>query len=423
MSKNPDVYLLYEYSDKISFTVRMKVCLDCTVDPEMLREASQEAISRFPYFRVQIGLDEKQNILLEPNDRPIAVLPEKDERLILGSDSVNRHLLAITYRDDCVWFNFSHSLCGAFGALFWVKATLYQYMIKKYGLLKAPMDIKLPGTKVAEEELFYPDADKLPKDEPISRYTGGDTNIAIGRMLKFLLNPFARDNYYYQVDIPAKEFMDYAARIDGSPNTILAAILYKVCALYFRENAKNHISGRIAADYRSDVGADFSYRDFVRLIHIKYEWSWKEESIQKLNMRARGQVIAQNQAELSCERFFRMEKVHDEIDRQPDLKSKKKYASSHSTFRSDPRDIYTISYVGKTDWGEMDSHIKGVYTLTDGDFMLEVNALGDRFCIAFQLINKDRKPVDLFCRILDQEKIPYKVSERLKRNLPRIEMP
>ena len=55
--------------------------------------------------------------------------------------------------------------------------------------------------------------------------------------------------------------------------------------------------------------------------------------------------------------------------------------------------------------------------------MLEVNALSDRFCIAFQLINKDSKPVDLFCKILDQEKIPYKVSERLKRNLPRIEMP
>ena len=134
MSKNPDVYLLYEYSDKLPFTVRMKVCLDCAVDPEMLREASQEAISRFPYFRVQIGLDEKQNIILEPNDRPMAVLPEKDERLILGSDSVNRHLLAVTYRDDCIWFNFSHSLCGAFGALFWVKTTLYQYMIKKVSI-------------------------------------------------------------------------------------------------------------------------------------------------------------------------------------------------------------------------------------------------------------------------------------------------
>jgi len=265
--------------------------------------------------------------------------------------------------------------------------------------------------------------DKLPRDKAISHYTGGDANIAIGRMLKFILNPFVKDNYYYQVDIPARKFMDYAAMIDGSPNTILTAILYKVCADYFRESTKNHISGRIAADYRSDVGADFSYRDFVRLIHVKYEWGWKEESIQKLNMRARGQVIVQSQPELGLERFFKLEKVHDEIDRQPDLKSKKKYASSHSTFRSDPRDIYTISYVGKTDWGQMDRHIKGFYTLSDGDFMLEVNALSDRFCIAFQLINKDRKPVDLFCRILDQERIPYKVSGQLKRYLPRIEMP
>lgn len=71
----------------------------------------------------------------------------------------------------------------------------------------------------------------------------------------------------------------------------------------------------------------------------------------------------------------------------------------------------------------MDRHIKRIYTLTDGDFMLEVNALPDRFCIAFQLINKDRKPADLFCRILEQEMIPFEVSDRMKRNLPRIELP
>lgn len=45
-------------------------------------------------------------------------------------------------------------------------------------------------------------------------------------------------------------------------------------------------------------------------------------------------------------------------------------------------------------------------TITDGDLMLEVNALKDKFCITFQLINKDRKPLDLFCEVLDQEKIP-----------------
>ena len=71
----------------------------------------------------------------------------------------------------------------------------------------------------------------------------------------------------------------------------------------------------------------------------------------------------------------------------------------------------------------MDQHIKAMYTITDGDFMLEVNAVGDKFCICFQLIDKNRKPVDLFCNVLDEEKIPYKISERMTRYLPKIELP
>ena len=138
MSKNPDMYLLYEYMDKLPFTVRFKVQLDAPVDAEMLNKSAQEAIKRFPYFSVEVGLDEGQNYTLTHNDKPIAVLPEKDERLVLGSDEVNRHLVALTYKDDCVWFNFSHSICGSFGGMFWLKTTLYQYMIKKYGNLAAP---------------------------------------------------------------------------------------------------------------------------------------------------------------------------------------------------------------------------------------------------------------------------------------------
>ena len=423
MSHNPDIYLLYEYMEKVPFTVRMKVLLDAPVDAALLTEAAQGAIGRLPYFSVKVALDAGQNYTLEHNDKPVAVLPEKDERLTLGSDAVNGHLVAITYRDDCVWFNFSHTFCGGFGGLFWVKATLYQYMVKKYGPLDAPKDVKLPGTPVTEGELYFPDPDALPDDEPISRYDGGDSNVALGRFLKYLLNPFAKDNYYYQLDIPAKAFMDYAARIDGSPNTVLTALMFKVCARLFKEKEGSFLAGRIAADYRGDIGAQESYRDFVRFIHIRYEWDMKDESIQKLNMRGRGAIIKQNQAELSYERFRKIEKTHDGIDAQPDLKSKKKFASQNSLFRSDPRDNCTVSYVGKTDWGEMDQHIKGLYSLTDGDLMIEVNALKDKFFITFQVIDKKSEPLDMFCEILDGEKIPYKVSERLVRKLPKIELP
>lgn len=420
---NPDIYLLYEYMEKVPFTVRMKVCLDSMIDEALLTEAAQEAICRFPYFSVKAGLDEGQNYVLHHNDKPVVVIPEKDERLTLGSEETNGHLFAITYRDNCVWFNFSHALCGATGGLFWVKTTLYQYMTKKYEPVEPPKDIKLPGTPVTDGELFFPDAEKLPDDEPISRYTGGDSNLQLGRFLKYLLNPFARDNYYYQIEIPTRDFMDYAARIDGSPNTILTAIMFKVCSRLFKEKKGSFLSGRIAADYREDIGAELSYRDFVRFAHVRYEWSMKDESIQKLNMRARGALIKQNQPELSYERFKKLARDHKGIDGQPDLKAKKKYASKNSTFRSDPRDTYTISYVGQTDWGGMDAHIRGVYTITDGDLMLEVNALKEAFCITFQLINKDRRPLGLFCEVLEQEGIPYKVSNQYVRYMPKIKLP
>ena len=58
MPHNPDIYLLYEYMQKIPFTFRVKVRLDEPVDADILNRKAQEAISRYPYFSVEIGLDE-----------------------------------------------------------------------------------------------------------------------------------------------------------------------------------------------------------------------------------------------------------------------------------------------------------------------------------------------------------------------------
>ena len=88
MSNNPDVYLLYEYMKKNAFTVRIKANLTEKVDEDILTQAAGEAITRFPYYSVRVGLDEGENYVLLPNDRPIAVLPETDRRLVLGSEEV-----------------------------------------------------------------------------------------------------------------------------------------------------------------------------------------------------------------------------------------------------------------------------------------------------------------------------------------------
>ena len=98
MKSNPDIYLLYEYTKKLSFTARVKVILDEPVDTVLLKQAAQEAIRRFPYYAVCLGLDAKGNYTLPLNTRPLPVLPEQDRRLLLGSEETNGHLFAITWR-------------------------------------------------------------------------------------------------------------------------------------------------------------------------------------------------------------------------------------------------------------------------------------------------------------------------------------
>ena len=44
MTKNPDAYLLYEYMDKIPYTVRIRVRLNERIDAKLLYEAAQEAV-------------------------------------------------------------------------------------------------------------------------------------------------------------------------------------------------------------------------------------------------------------------------------------------------------------------------------------------------------------------------------------------
>ena len=378
MATNPDVYLLYEYRKKNAFTVRMKITLDEAVDEALLTQAASEAMTRFPYYSVKVDLDEGENYVLLPNDRQIKVLPEKDERLVLGSEEVAEHLFAITWRDNSIWFNWAHCMCGAYGAMYWIKTTLYQYLTKKYGPLTPPVDLKEVGSVVDEAEYACPDV---------------------------------------------KAFMDYAKKIDGSPNSVLAAIMMKTSARYFPQKDGWHISAKIADDYRKDSGCSKSYRDYVRFIHVKYDWDMEKESIERLSQRARGAIITQMQPENSFEWYRRLDEARKGIDEQPDLKSKKKYAQKHSIYKSDARDTYMVSYVGKTDWGGMADYIDSLYVITDGNMMLEVMAMPDKICVTFQLLSKNSKLLDMFCEVLDEEKIAYQVSERMVRNMPDIQLP
>lgn len=424
MANNPDVYLLYEYRKKNAFTVRVKVTMSEAVDEALLTEAAEEAMTRFPYYSKKVGLDEGENYVLLPNERKIKVLPEKDKRLVLGSKEVAEHLFAITWRGNDIWFNWAHCFCGAFGAMFWIKTTLYQYLTKKYGDIVPPADLKAVGSEVREGEYAFPNFEDLPEDDPLKRYEEGSSMVGINQDIQYFLNPFETDIYFYQLELESKPFMAYAKKIDGTPNSVLAALMMKVSSRYFQAwEGKYFISAKIADDYRKDIGCNESYRDFVRFIHVKYDFEMANESIERLSQRARGAILTQMQPENSFEWYRNIVDARKGIDEQPNLKAKIKYAQKHSIYTSDARDTYMISYVGKTDWGGMAEYIESIYTVTDGNLMLEVNALPDKFCVTFQLLRKDKKPLELFCDLLKEENLPYKVSDGMVRYMPDMVLP
>jgi len=307
--------------------------------------------------------------------------------------------------------------------MFWIKTTLYQYLTQKYGQIQPPADLKAVGSPVDEAEYACPDPDTFPDDEPLKRYEEGNSMVGMKQDILYFLNPLAAEPCYYQVDLDSKAFMAYAKQIDGTPNTVLSAIMLKMVSRYFSIKKDQHISAKIADDYRKDIGCGKSYRDFVRFIHVKYDREMAEESIEKLSQRARGAILLQMQPENSFEWYRRVAEARKGIDEQPNLRSRISYAQKHSLYKSDARDTYTVSYVGRTDWGGMADYITGVYAITDGNLMLEVNALPDKICVTYQVFDRDSRPLDLFLQILQEEKLPYTVSERMVRYMPDLQLP
>ena len=227
---------------------------------------------------------------------------------------------------------------------------------------------------------------------------------------------------YYPVMIPKKELMKYAHDNDGSPNSIIAAALVKMYMKALPEETK--LAGGISNNYRADLGCPNTYRDIVRQMYVQYDTEkMKDWSIEKLSTVTRSRMYIQMQPEVSWKQFRRVEEFRGQIDAQPDLESKADYAVNNSVTTNNVPSSFFISYVGRIEWNGLGPYIRGVYSITFGHIMLEVNATEEDFCISFQTVRKDDKFIKEFLAVLDEEGISYTVLDRQLRNLPAIVLP
>jgi hypothetical protein len=423
MKYDYDSYMLYEYSKKLAFTVRIRARLKDNVDGKILENAAVKAFKRFPYFNKKVTVDEEGGYILHDNDKPIVVIRETSKPVVLGGDESNQHFFLISYEDRDIFFNFSHSFCGGFGAMFWVKTTLWQYLSDKTGNTFNAEGIKLPGSPLEEGETALPDLDALPDDEPITEYKGGNSYVPAGDYLNYFLNPFSGDATYFPIEIDLKKLMSYAKSNDGSPNSIVSAFMFKALRKVWADNKKaTEISARISMNYNADVNCPHTYRDLVRQLHVKYKNEMLDWPVNKISTVTRSSMFLQMEPEVSFKEYKTAIEYRENIDKQKTNKEKRKYTSANSLLRNGIRDSYTISYTGRIDWGNMGDFIESIHNITDGHLMIEMNAIQDRLFLNFQQVNKKRIYLDAFIEELRKEGIEVKVGEMQYKKLPLLKL-
>ena len=161
----------------------------------------------------------------------------------------------------------------------------------------------------------------------------------------------------------------------------------------------------------------------VRQLYIPYDIRMKDWPIEKLSTMTRSRMYIQMQPEASWNECRIVNAFRQAIDAQPDLDSKANYAVEHSPTTHGTPSTYVISYVGKVEWGGLAPYLEGVFTLTLGHLMVEINATEEAFCLSFQTVRKDREYFDVFLKILEEEGFAYQVGAFEERKIPEIVLP
>ena len=133
-------------------------------------------------------------------------------------------------------------------------------------------------------------------------------------------------------------------------------------------------------------------------------------------------MALQMKPELSWAELKRLTAFRDGIDAQKGRDNKIKYANEHSLVKTAPYDTFTISYVGNLPWGGISDYVDSVFSITDGHLLQELHYLPGKFCLAFQQLVEDKKYLNAFLQVLEEEHLNCEVGEMEAKKLAAIKL-
>lgn len=409
---------IYEATNENPRTFRLTIKLKDMVDEAVLVRAVRTTMERYPYFRVRLGIDERE-VFFEDNPMPVPVL-HTNHPIMLGSYETQGHLLAFCWWKNKVHIDVWHALTDGGGIYHLVQTLLHYYCSDYYGRRLSSEGIWLAGEEVSPLEWDDPGKKPVTGDssmlarkwsDPAFQLADGGVARVTGRCLT------------YNLRISEEEFMRFNISKEGSPGTIVALFLSRAIASVHPSTA-DPIVIALCVNQRRALRAPLAHQSLVGDARLVFREQMKRMDFELQETCFRGMVAAQTHDDMVLEEIREYQQTMAALEALPTHEQRHAHCVSLAERKSRSLTA-TVSYVGKCSLGEAEYYVQEFHALpstalpsSSTPLTLEMSAANGSFYINFIQYFEEEAYLREFIAQLRQNQINYDVLYQEHTNYP-----
>ena len=409
---------LYVTTKESPNEIRIRLRMRDLIDPEVLRQAVDTTMRRYPYFCVELQRKDNGFVFAE-NPRPV-VITHSLHGVDLNTEASNYHMIAFCWQDNWIILDVFHGMTDGTGAYEVIRTLLYYYCSQRYGVQLREEGIRLAGEDIPLEEWIDPvtTRDDLPQPTPHQQMADALNLVATAGL--------EEDNRrtVYSVAVSESEFMRFNLDNDGSPGTMVCLLLSRAVARLYPD-AKDVIRIALCVNQRKALHAPLAHQSLVGGVFLEYKDQMRDWPLGRQATAYRGMVFAQNQEENVLRGVASMKGVNGLVLSKESDQERLGVAGMINALASRVVTA-TVSYVGKANYREAEQYIRDfrLWTSSSGKgLLIEISAVNGRFTLDFLQTFQNPLFVNAFLRELEENGIVYDLQDVNDLELPNIELP
>ena len=411
-----EILPLYKSKKNNSYSMRFRIRLSSPVDADVLRNAVDSTMKRYPYFCVRL-LKKGDEFVFADNQNPVVIADVPNGTELNAAES-NYHMISFSGFDNWIVMDVFHGLTDGAGAYEVIRTLLFYYCSRRYN-------------KTLSEEGIRTAKDDIPLEEwecPVMKAV----NLPTPRRYEMTpsLNPVIAANLQtekiatvYSILIAESDFMKFSRDNGGSPGTMVSLLLSRSIAKLFPD-ARDVIRIVLSVNQRKALRAPLAHQSLVGGALLEYGEDLCHLPLREQVKAYRGMVSDQIQEDKVLAGVSSSYGLTKMLLARNTSEERIKLASSADEMAS-RIGTACVSYVGKANFKEAEKYVQEfhAWSYSSIPITIQISAVNGKF--TFDFIQKFNSPVyiNAFLKELDEHGISYDFQGGMPEELPNINLP